>query len=173
MKRGVLYSVCEREGFNVLALGQHLDDQAESFLMSAFHNGQLRTMKANYVAREHAVRIVRPLTYVREQLTREFAMARKLPVINENCPGCFEAPQERARIKMVLAAQEQIFPDLYGKLGKSLLPLMAAECADPCAPVVKELQGSKHAAERAMVGTNGGGGCLLYTSPSPRDRTRS
>ncbi|EKX39424.1 hypothetical protein GUITHDRAFT_158402 [Guillardia theta CCMP2712] len=127
MKRGVLYSVCEREGFNVLALGQHLDDQAESFLMSAFHNGQLRTMKANYLAREHAVRIIRPLTYVREQVTREFAMAKKLPVINENCPGCFEAPQERARIKMVLAAQEQIFPDLYGKLGKALLPLMAAE----------------------------------------------
>ena len=29
-------------------MGQHLDDLAESFLMSAFHNGFLRTMKANY-----------------------------------------------------------------------------------------------------------------------------
>ena len=37
-----------REGYNVLAMGQHLDDLAESFLMSAFHNGFLRTMKANY-----------------------------------------------------------------------------------------------------------------------------
>lgn len=31
-----------------MAMGQHLDDLAESFLMSAFHNGFLRTMKANY-----------------------------------------------------------------------------------------------------------------------------
>jgi hypothetical protein len=28
-----------------------MDDQAESLLMSAFHNGQLRTMKANYTAK--------------------------------------------------------------------------------------------------------------------------
>lgn len=48
MKRGRLYSCARREGYNVLALGQHLDDLAESFLMSAFHNGLLRTMKASY-----------------------------------------------------------------------------------------------------------------------------
>jgi hypothetical protein len=48
MKRGRLYACARREGFNVLAMGQHLDDLAESFLMSVFHNGFLRTMKANY-----------------------------------------------------------------------------------------------------------------------------
>ncbi len=37
-----------RESFNVLAMGQHLDDLAESMIMSIFHNGFLRTMKANY-----------------------------------------------------------------------------------------------------------------------------
>ena len=45
---GVLYAACRREGYNVLALGQHLDDLAESFIMSSFYNGRLRTMKANY-----------------------------------------------------------------------------------------------------------------------------
>ena len=34
-----------QHGFNVLALGQHLDDLAESFIMSAFNNGQINTMK--------------------------------------------------------------------------------------------------------------------------------
>ena len=48
LKRGRLYSAARREGYNVLALGQHLDDLAESFLMSLFHNGLLRTMKAAY-----------------------------------------------------------------------------------------------------------------------------
>jgi tRNA 2-thiocytidine biosynthesis protein TtcA len=46
MKRGRLYACCRREGYNVLALGQHLDDLAESFLMGAFLNGELRAMKA-------------------------------------------------------------------------------------------------------------------------------
>lgn len=48
MKRGRLYAAARREGYNVLALGQHLDDLAESFLMSTFHNGRLRSMKAHY-----------------------------------------------------------------------------------------------------------------------------
>ena len=48
MKRGRLYACARREGYNVLAMGQHLDDLAESFLMAAFHNGFLRTMKAHY-----------------------------------------------------------------------------------------------------------------------------
>ena len=52
MKRGVMYSTARREGYNVLALAQHLDDLAESFLMSAFHGGQLRTMKAHYTIRD-------------------------------------------------------------------------------------------------------------------------
>ncbi len=48
MKRGIIYNCARREGYNVIALGQHLDDLAESFIMSSFHNGLLRTMKANY-----------------------------------------------------------------------------------------------------------------------------
>ena len=48
MKRGVMYTTMRKEGYNVLALAQHLDDLAESFLMSAFHEGRLNTMKANY-----------------------------------------------------------------------------------------------------------------------------
>ena len=48
MKRGIIYSCARREGYNVLAMGQHLDDLCESFLMSIFHNGMMRTMKAHY-----------------------------------------------------------------------------------------------------------------------------
>ena len=36
MKRGRMYAAARREGWNTLALGQHLDDLAESFLMSVF-----------------------------------------------------------------------------------------------------------------------------------------
>ena len=46
---GIRYSCARREGYNKLVLAQHLDDLAESMLMSAFHNGRLRTMKAAYV----------------------------------------------------------------------------------------------------------------------------
>lgn len=41
MKRGLLYACCREQGYNKLVLAQHLDDLAESFIMSALHNGQV------------------------------------------------------------------------------------------------------------------------------------
>ncbi|XP_006814971.1 uncharacterized protein LOC100377968 [Saccoglossus kowalevskii] len=125
MKRGRIYACARREGYNVLAMGQHLDDLTESFLMSAFHNGLLRTMKANYSVKEGDLRVIRPLVYVRETDTRSFAEQVKLPVIAENCPACFEAPKERHRTKQLLAAQELLFPDLYQSLLTAMKPLMS------------------------------------------------
>lgn len=90
MKRGRIYSSARANGYNVLAMGQHLDDLAESFLMSVFHNGRLRTMKANYSVKEGDLRVIRPFVYVREKQLRQFAEKAKLPVIPENCPACFE-----------------------------------------------------------------------------------
>jgi len=124
MRRGILYSACRREGYNVLALGQHLDDLAESFVMSCFHNGSLRTMKVNYTNKQKDVRIIRPLCFVREAKTKEYARAMHLPVISENCPACFEAPKERQRVKLMLAAQETIHPNLHSSLLRAMMPLL-------------------------------------------------
>ena len=44
MKRGRIYAAARREGYNVLAMGQHLDDLAESFLMSVFLHLHILTM---------------------------------------------------------------------------------------------------------------------------------
>ena len=206
MKRGRLYACCRREGYNVLALGQHLDDLAESFLMGAFLNGELRAMKACYETKEgidedtmplptsdkftlgsssatrsstpkeyggghpsavkHSttaatggeeeendftkkftsagafgnetsetgntyygghIRVIRPLVYVREHECREFARTIHLPVINENCPACFEAPKERRRVKKLLAQQESLFPATFKHLRRAMIPLMSPE----------------------------------------------
>jgi len=127
MKRGVLYGCARRNGFNVLALGQHLDDLAESFMMSVFHNGFLRTMKANYTVTEGDLRVIRPLISCRELECDTFADTAKLPVINMNCPACFDAPKERYRTKCLLASQEQLFPNLFSSLQKCMRPLMEQE----------------------------------------------
>lgn len=126
MKRGILHNICEREGYNVLCLGQHLDDLAESFLMYGFHNGKLDTMKAETVVRGGKLRIVRPFVYVREKETKLYARLHNLPVITENCPACFEEPKERARIKALLKSQENLHPQLFYNLVKAIQPLMSS-----------------------------------------------
>ena len=124
-KRGILYSTCRREGYNVLALAQHLDDLAESFIMSAFNAGQLRTMKAHYVNDQGDVRIIRPLVRVREQQTRDFAISADLPVIKDNCPACYAKPQSRAQTKQLLQDHEHKNKHLYANLWTAMQPLIA------------------------------------------------
>jgi selenocysteine lyase/cysteine desulfurase/tRNA(Ile)-lysidine synthase TilS/MesJ len=124
MKRGIIYNTARREGYNVIALGQHLDDLAESFVMSIFHNGFLRTQKANYTIDQGDLRVIRPMVYVRERLLKKFAWESHLPIINENCPACFEIPKTRQRIKTLLASQEHLFPDLFNSISTAMKPLM-------------------------------------------------
>lgn len=123
MKRGIMYNTCRREGYNVLVLAQHLDDLAESFLMSAFHGGQLRTMKANYTNRDGDLRIIRPMIYVRERQTAAFAEAAGLPVVPDSCPACFAHPTERARMKELLAREEIHSKGLFKSLLRAMSPL--------------------------------------------------
>ena len=124
MKRGLMYKTARELGYNVLALGQHLDDIAESFLMSAFHGGKLNTMKLHYLNDADDVRIIRPLGFVRERQLRDFAAEAHLPVIIENCPACFSKPTERQRLKLLLADEEGQHHMLFKSLGQALRPLM-------------------------------------------------
>ncbi|WP_455217583.1 tRNA 2-thiocytidine biosynthesis TtcA family protein [Kaarinaea lacus] len=127
MKRGIMYATAREQGYNVLALAQHLDDLAESFLMSAFHGGQLRTMKAHYENDAGDVRIIRPLVYVRERQTAAFAMEAGLPVIADSCPACFDMPTQRQHMKELLASEESTNKGLFKSLLTTLKPMMEAD----------------------------------------------
>ncbi len=127
MKRGIMYTTARREGYNVLALAQHLDDLAESLLMSAFHGGQLRTMKAHYLNEEGDVRVIRPLVYARERQTAAFAKDAGLPVVPDSCPACFRLPTEREHMKRLLADEEIHNKSLFKSLLRAMRPLMGLE----------------------------------------------
>lgn len=124
MKRGILYRQARLHGYNVLALAHHLDDLAESFLMSAFHSGRIKTMKAHYVNDAGDLRVIRPMVYVRERQTRAYAMEAVFPVISENCPACFSAPTQRQHFKELLAHEESVNRDLFKSLLAALRPAM-------------------------------------------------
>lgn len=131
MRRGILYRVAREKGFNVLALAQHLDDLAETFLMSAFYGGKLRTMQACYLNDAGDVRVIRPFIYVRERQTRDFALRAHLPVVQENCPACFAMPMQRQRMKMLLAEEERRHPRLFANLRTAMRPLMRGNTTEP------------------------------------------
>ncbi|HUW97901.1 MAG TPA: tRNA 2-thiocytidine biosynthesis TtcA family protein [Acidiferrobacter sp.] len=126
MRRGTLYRVARDQGFHVLALAQHLDDIAESFLMSAFHAGSLHTMRAHYRIDAGDLRVIRPFVYARERQLRDFAKAADLPVITDNCPACFRKPTERAAMKALLATEELRHNGLFPSLLRAMHPLLGS-----------------------------------------------
>lgn len=127
MKRGVMYDAARKGGYNVLALAQHMDDLAKTFLMSAFHGGKLRTMQAHYVNDAGDIRVIRPLVYARERQTAAFARDAQLPVIRDNCPACFAMPTERMHMKELLAAEERRNRGLFKSLLTTMRPLLAGQ----------------------------------------------
>jgi tRNA 2-thiocytidine biosynthesis protein TtcA len=124
MRRGILYRVARENNYNVLALAQHLDDLAETLMLSMFFGGTLRTMRAHYRNDAGDLRVIRPFIYVRERQTRAFAEAAGLPVIIENCPACFSKPQQRYAMKLMLAEQEKLHPKLFASLRTAIKPLL-------------------------------------------------
>jgi tRNA 2-thiocytidine biosynthesis protein TtcA len=130
MRRGMLYGAARREGYNVLALAQHLDDLAETFMMSAMFGGKLRTMRAHYVNDEGDIRVIRPFIYVRERQTAAFAKSAGLPVIAENCPACFAMPMQRWQMKQKLAQFEAANNKIFANLLTAMRPLLTASRGD-------------------------------------------
>jgi len=84
-------------------------------------------MKANYTIGQGDIRVIRPLIYVREAATRQFSQSHILPIIEDNCPACFEAPKQRHRVKRVLAAQEHENPELMGNLLRAMKPIISIQ----------------------------------------------
>lgn len=151
--RARLYAIAKRHGYNVLAVGQHLDDLTEGFLVSVFHGGKLRTMKAHYYVRRQDLRVVRPFVYVREKALRQFVESKKLLVsrgidlpevsipsssssqilfIYISTSSLIDAPpsillQKQKRSKeLILQQQERAYPRLYWSLRTALRPLIDA-----------------------------------------------
>ncbi|PIC11409.1 hypothetical protein B9Z55_029104 [Caenorhabditis nigoni] len=128
MKRGRLAAAAQFHGWNVLAMGQHLDDLAESFFIAAFQNGNLSTMKAQYTTKDNQLRVIRPLIMVREKALRHFAEEKKLPVVAENCQLA-SIKQQNDIVSNNCCPQELIFPDLFNSLRSALKPLLLVDSA--------------------------------------------
>jgi len=144
MKRGILYSCCRENNYNVLVLGQHLDDLAESFIMSSFRNGCLKTMKGNYYVADEDIRVIRPLMHTREKSLADTARENGLPIIADNCPACFAEPKERHRVKLMLAREEFEHPNLFSSLSRAISPLTAVQTASRLDDAYAPLATSRH-----------------------------
>ncbi len=63
-RRTELLEYAIKNGYNKIALGHHLDDILETFLMNAVERGEFSTMPVKLQYEKYPVQIIRPLCYV-------------------------------------------------------------------------------------------------------------
>ena len=72
-RRRAVYDIASRLGANVVALGHTADDFCESLLRNAMFTGRLSALPAVTTSRSGEFRLIRPLVYTNEEITRGYA----------------------------------------------------------------------------------------------------
>lgn len=134
MRRGALYSLAKENGFNKVALGHHLDDAAESFMMNLSYNGVLRSMPPIYTA-ENGLKVIRPMINVREKAIIDFIKSNNIYIAPDcNCPINWlpedKRPKARANNKELLRNLELQNPMFFKSLQSAFSNIHASSFCD-------------------------------------------
>ncbi len=133
IKRGVLYTKAENLGCNKLALGHHLNDLIETFLMNTFYNGTIATMPVKYKSNRKGIYVVRPLASVPEELITHYIEPYKKYIYNNKalCPYVKENTNlKRERIKNLINELREDIPEIEYSLFASLSNIHLKEMND-------------------------------------------
>lgn len=79
-RRRAVYDIASSLGANVVALGHTADDFCESLLRNTLYTGKLSALPAITWSRSKDFRLIRPLVYVSEDVTRAYTEERRMPI---------------------------------------------------------------------------------------------
>ncbi len=116
LRRGILYTFAAEQHWNKIALGHHLDDFIETLILNMFFNGSIKGMSPNFLADDGRNRIIRPLVYVKEEMTRQYALSVGVPILGCSCPFHGMVSSRRHWVKDLISQMEHEIPDIKSNL---------------------------------------------------------
>lgn len=124
MRRGILHDTAKQLGCNKIALGHHLDDAAETFMMNLLIESRIGCFApVTYLSRRD-ITMIRPLIYVRETAVDQAVERLNLPIVESKCPANEKTKREDA--KMLL----QKLSDEYGDVPERIIGAMQRASID-------------------------------------------
>ena len=84
-RRRAVYEVVKELGANVIAFGHTADDFCEAFLRNAMYTGRCQSLPPVTYSAKKDFRLIRPLVFVNEEITTQYAAAMGCPVIPCGC----------------------------------------------------------------------------------------
>lgn len=124
MRRGILHDMAKELGCNKIALGHHLDDAAETFMMNLFIESRIGCFApVTYLSRRD-ITMIRPLIYVRDKEAQSAAERLSLPVVESKCPV-----NEKTKREDIKALLESLYSE-YGDLPEKIVGAMQRGAID-------------------------------------------
>ncbi|MDQ2711959.1 MAG: PP-loop domain-containing protein [Acidobacteriota bacterium] len=128
-RRRAVYEVARNLGANVIAFGHTADDFCESFLRNAMFTGRISALPAITWSSKRDFRLIRPLVYVTEELTRAFAAGLGVPVIPCGCSQ--KTGTVRRTLRDMFSEIEKDHPFLKETLLSAMGKIDTARLLDP------------------------------------------
>lgn len=99
-RRRRLFELAHEGGFSRLALGHHMEDVNETFLMNLIFSASGTTCLMSQSLFRNALTIVRPLYYFDDEIIRRYAKASNIRPVRNRCP--YERSGTRRTIRLFL-----------------------------------------------------------------------
>src|SRR5579883_994865 len=128
-RRRAVYQIVRGLGANVIAFGHTADDFCESFLRNALFTGRISALPPVTWSRERDFRLIRPLAYVTEDLTTQFAQSLGAPVIPCGCSQ--RTGTVRRTLRDLFGNLEQEYPHLKETLLSAMGNIETSRLLDP------------------------------------------
>lgn len=113
-RRGLLATVAHDLDCNVIALGHHKDDVAQTVLMNLCYGGHFKCFRPNLYMTRTKLRVIRPLVYVEERNIALEAIRLQLPVTSSCCP--YGDDTKRVTAKRILSEIEKEVPSIKSNI---------------------------------------------------------
>lgn len=114
MRRGLLHDTAVANGCNKVALGHHLDDAAETFLMNLLNGGKIGCFSPVSYLSNKKLYLIRPLIFAYEKDVAAAARRANLPVVKSHCP--MDKVSNRQNMKELLRSLEKDYPAVRKKI---------------------------------------------------------
>src|ERR1700751_3903399 len=127
-RRRAVYEIAESLGVNVIAFGHTADDFCEALLRNTMFTGKLSALPPVTYSRDRDYRLIRPLVYVTEDMTRAYAASLGIPVVPCGCSQ--KTGTVRRSLRDIFAGLEKDHPFLKENLLSAMSKIDTARLLD-------------------------------------------
>ncbi len=128
-RRRAVYEIARGLGANVIAFGHTADDFCEALLRNTMFTGRLSALPAVTHSRNGEFRLIRPLVFVTEEITRAWASHLEAPVVPCGCSQ--KTGTVRRSLRDIFAELEQDYPHLKETILSAMGNLDPKRLLDP------------------------------------------